>query len=216
MSDVIVVPGGEDAFGHRVPDFVVGNEHTVFEWCMVYSGRHPGFAPKDATVADRRQRLLSLGAIGPNISGPVLELTTLETHWDDRARHRIANAAFQELAEAIQTGRLELRRVYLDDRPGELDLTLCVIGKGPVLSIARRRRDYGQCIGALLARADAPEQQPPAQQNTKRMAVKHWITGRYPKGVPAGVTAKALARDIEREMHIIVSERTVRRALGRR
>jgi hypothetical protein len=33
--------GGTDPFGHRVHPFIVGDTHTIFEWCMIYTDRHP-------------------------------------------------------------------------------------------------------------------------------------------------------------------------------
>ena len=68
------------------------------------------------------------------------------------AHYRIANAVYQELATAIQTGSLEpKRRTYLEDRPDELDPTLCVLEAAPILAIAERRGDGGERIQKLLA-----------------------------------------------------------------
>jgi hypothetical protein len=50
---------------------------------------------------------------------------------------------------------------------------------------------------------------------TKREAVASWIAGRYPEGLPPGMTAKKIARDFEVEKKTSVNVRTVRRALGR-
>jgi hypothetical protein len=49
---------------------------------------------------------------------------------------------------------------------------------------------------------------------TKLCALKSWIFKYYPKGIPAGYGAKAIAREFRNETGISVSERTVRRALG--
>jgi hypothetical protein len=45
---------------------------------------------------------------------------------DDPTVYRTSNAVYQELVEGILTGRIDAKRVYLDDRPGELDPTLCI------------------------------------------------------------------------------------------
>ena len=49
-----------------------------------------------------------------------------------------------------------------------------------------------------------------------REAVASFIAKKYPKGLPAGMTLKAVARNFEKRSGRAVSERTVRRALGRR
>jgi hypothetical protein len=82
--------------------------------------------------------------------------------WDDPAIYRTSNAVYQELAEGVTTRRLDAVRRYCDDRPKELDFTLCIIDAAPVLAIARRRKDYGQYIAALLARTPAK----PASKST--------------------------------------------------
>jgi hypothetical protein len=52
---------------------------------------------------------------------------------------------------------------------------------------------------------------------SKREAVETWLAKQYPDGsVPAGTTAKALARAFGQETSITVDERTMRRALGRK
>jgi hypothetical protein len=104
---------------------------------MIYTNRHPaGAHPNhDGTTVERmRLRLILLGA-----SGQIDEVT------------RISNAVYRELAAGIEAGRIEPRkRVYLDDRPAEMDFTLCVIGVDPVLDVARRRQDGGRKIAELL------------------------------------------------------------------
>jgi hypothetical protein len=121
---------------------------------------------------------------------------------------RTSNAVYQELAEGITTRRLDAKRVYLHDRPGELDPTLCVLNFAPILAIAQRRKDYGPSIGRLLATV-APEvpEQPRPPRETKRNAVQRYIAHIYPEGIPAGVTNKEIARATK------VSPRTVQRAL---
>jgi hypothetical protein len=160
MPDKIVMPGGFDEWGHRWTDFVLDNEHTAFEWCMIYVDRNPAAYPNRdrATAVAQEMRLAALGAMGSNEPGPVTHITSsgAEIHfgtvWDDRVIPRTANAIYRELAEAIANGRFEARRVYLDDRPRELDPTLCVLDAEPVLAIAHSRRDYGQYIAQLMAK----------------------------------------------------------------
>ena len=38
-------------------DFVVGDELTVYEWCMIYTDRDPGVAAKHATAEAQRERM---------------------------------------------------------------------------------------------------------------------------------------------------------------
>jgi hypothetical protein len=133
-------------------DFTVGDERTVYEWCMIYSDRHPGVATLHATTANQKDRLLHLGAIATLIAGPFIAATPAgHSEVDTTAHYRVANAVYQELATAIQSGSLEpKRRAYLEDRPGELDPTLCVLEAAPILAIAERRGDYGGTIRWLL------------------------------------------------------------------
>jgi hypothetical protein len=139
-------------------DFVVGDELTIYEWCMIYTDRHPGVATKHATAEAQRERMQYLGAIAPLVSGPmtaVHEAGHFEV--DITAHYRIANAVYQELATAIQTGSLEpKRRAYLEDRPDELDPTRCVLEAAPILAIAERRGDGGEVIQKLLAERRQP------------------------------------------------------------
>jgi hypothetical protein len=122
----------------RSTSFVIGDEHTIFEWCMIYTDRHPGGVHPNhnsATVERMRMRLILLGACGQSD-----EVT------------RISNAVYRELAAGIKADRIHPRkRVYLDDRPAELDFTLCVIGVNHVLDVAQRRQDGGRRIAELLA-----------------------------------------------------------------
>jgi hypothetical protein len=50
---------------------------------------------------------------------------------------------------------------------------------------------------------------------TKRKAVAAWLDERYPDGIPAGTTAKHIARQFEAETGVRVDAKTVGRALGR-
>jgi hypothetical protein len=55
---------------------------------------------------------------------------------------------------------------------------------------------------------------PAGRRVTSREIVSSFIAQRYPHGVPAGLTYKSILNDLECEGHRI-SERTLRRALGR-
>jgi hypothetical protein len=156
MPDEIIIPGGvEEWLGRRFDDFAVGAKHTVFEWCMIYTDHHPtavlGDDSRTATARFLDMRLTLLGARGSN--EPRMRPHPTETDrgvWDDMMIYRTRNAVYQELVE----GRLDAERRYRDDRPGEPDPTLCILDAAPVLAIARRRKDYGQYIGRLLATQD--------------------------------------------------------------
>jgi hypothetical protein len=142
--------------------FVAGEEYSVFEWARLYIDLHPAVASMDRTVAGQEDRLRYLGAIpwplitpGSIPAGP----RACGGDWvvDTTAHYAITYAVYQELADDIQTGRLEpKRRVYLEDRQGVLDPTLCVLDAGPILKIARRRGDGGEVIQKLLAERRQP------------------------------------------------------------
>jgi hypothetical protein len=151
-------------FAISCTNFKVGDEHTVYEWCMIYAGRHPGVASADPTVDGQKDRLEYLGAIAPIVAGPItVTLAEQDFKVDTRAHYRIANAVYQELVTGIRTGSLEpKRRSYLEDRPDELDPTLCVIGTDPILRIAERRGDGGSLIRTLLGAPHQPAE-PPAR-----------------------------------------------------
>jgi hypothetical protein len=153
----IIIPGGVNDWwpSHRFDDFVVDDKHTVFEWCMIYTDRHPAVLRLDydrATAECQDYRLILLGALGTNEATWRPHPTEADKGiWDDPAPYRISNEVYQDLAAAIRDRRIEVeRRVYLDDRPDELDATLCIIEAAPVLAIARRRKGYGEAIARLL------------------------------------------------------------------
>src|SRR5207248_8855752 len=94
----------------------------------------------------------------PLVSGPMTATVAgQDFEVDTRKHYRSTNAVYQELATAIHTGSLEpKRRAYLEDRPGELDPTLCVLEAAPILAIAERRGDGGEVIQKLLAEGRQP------------------------------------------------------------
>jgi hypothetical protein len=215
MPDEIIIPGGHDEWaGHSWGDFVIGAEHTVFEWCMIYTDRHPtaflGNHYRTATAELQDARLTLLGARGSNEPGMRPHPTEpCKGVWDDQAIYRVCNAVFQELADGIRRDRLAAKRVYLDDLPGELDPTLCVLDAPLVLAIARRRDDYGQYIAQLLTADEGTKktERPKQQRETKIAVVRRYLESEYPNGIiPAEATDKVIARVTD------ASERTVRRA----
>ncbi len=105
--------------------------------------------------------------------------------WDNPAAFRTSNAVYQELAEGITSGKLDAKRVYLDDRPAELDLTLCILDAAPVLAIARRRKDHGQHIARLLATLENATAPSSDEKPSRRR-------GRIPRPVWKAATAKAM------------------------
>jgi len=156
--------------------FAARDEYSVFEWARLYIDLHPAVASMDRTVAGQEDRLRYLGVIpwpqmtpgsipgGPGAPG---------RDWavDTAAHYGITSAVYQELAEDIQTGRLESkRRVYLDDRPGELDPTLCVLDAEPILDIAERRGDGGEIIQKLLIAREVRPGQKAGAQKPKELA----------------------------------------------
>src|SRR5689334_5507174 len=92
-------------------DFPVTDMHTVYEWCMIYTDRHPGVAPMDATVEAQGERLQLLGAIGSNAAlviadSPIMVADTTgrrvtpgrRTEKVDISLHyRNSNAVYQQL-----------------------------------------------------------------------------------------------------------------------
>jgi hypothetical protein len=160
-------------------DFVVGDELTVYEWCMIYTDRNPAVAAKHATAEAQRVRMQYLGAKAPPASGPMpATVAGQDYEVDTREHYRITNAVYQELATAIQTGSLEpKRRAYLEDRPDELDPTLCVLDAAPILEIAERRGDGGQVIRKLLA-AREPVAPLPQRRGAYKGALNEWMAQR--------------------------------------
>jgi hypothetical protein len=151
------VPVGRATILHNidilVTGYVVRDEHSVYEWCMIYTDRDPRSASLYPYAAGQKERLQYLGAIAPLLSGPITVTRAGKDYYlDTRQHYRIANAVYQELANDIQTGAREpKRRAYLEDRPGELDPTLCVLEVAPILAIAERRGDGGEIIRKLVA-----------------------------------------------------------------
>jgi hypothetical protein len=131
-------------------DFLVGDEHTIYEWCMFYVDLHPRVASTEPTVAGQEDRLRYLGAIPPLVAGSMPD-PDHNRKVDIRAHRRISAAIYRKLAKAISTGELESKReAILEDKPDELDPTMCVLDAEPILEIAEHRGDYGETIRRLL------------------------------------------------------------------
>src|SRR5215472_16732320 len=92
--------------------FAARDEYSVFEWARLYIDLHPAVASMDRTVAGQEDRLRYLGVIpwlgitpGSIRGGPVAP--GLDWAVDTTAHYAITCAVYQELADDIQSGRLE-------------------------------------------------------------------------------------------------------------
>jgi len=152
LADVLSSSSGEVAIALRddigfenrvVPPFVIGNAHTIFEWCMIYTDRHPAAVHPDhnsPSAQDRDLRLNLLGAIGGARNDPGLHVLT---------------EVYRELELDIERDRiLPLKRAFANDAPDVFDATRCLIDVEPVLALARRRQDFGKTMAELLAAHD--------------------------------------------------------------
>lgn len=210
-------------------DFVVGGQHTIYEWCKIYVGLDPRVASTEPTVAGQEERLRYLGAIPPLVAGSI-PVPDHNANVDIRAHRRISNAVYQELATAIQTGSLEpKRRVYLEDRPGELDPTMCVLDAAPILAIAERGGDAGEVIKNLLAE----RRQPAASGSDRRRgaysgALEEWLAQKQTstlQRMPPDAFAREFKLYCERERQELLPllpkrlrsmERTIEKIIERR
>jgi transposase len=68
---------------------------------------------------------------------------------------------------------------------------------------------------ALDDQVNAPAKRTAGAKSSKREEVAEFIARNYPNGIPAKVTNKMIAIEYKAETGTAVSERTVRRALGR-
>jgi len=112
------------------------------------------------------------------------------------------------------TGRVVLRRLprqsFTPTLPPAVHFTLFPSSRSaPDLTDAAQQSPLA---GATL---QTPAGKPTAPQ-TKRAAFVGWMTKRYPRGIPPGTTAKMLAKEFSQDTRVVVNERTVRRALGRK
>ena len=186
-GEIAIILEGNIGFENRnVPPLIVGNGHTVFEWCMIYADRHPAMLHPNhngASFRDMRNRLTLLGATGGEQRDAYGEpmRSRNDPEW------QTMNEVFHELERDIERDRIiPLRRTFCDDAPSEFDPTRCLIGIEPVLAIARRRGDFGQTMAELLAkygnkgRDGKPRSVPPSREKAfwpvARVAALEWLT----------------------------------------
>jgi hypothetical protein len=155
--------GGVDPLGHRVHPFIIGDTHTIFEWCMIYTDRHPAAVNPDyngATVRDMEFRLTVLGAADVGLKDAYRELIGPLND----AEEQIRNEVYRELVRDIERDRITpAKAAYCSDAPEMFDATRSVIGVEPILALARRRGDFGPAIAGLLAAR-------PIQRNRERIS----------------------------------------------
>ena len=194
----MIIPGGKDFLGRHFDDFVVGDKHSVFAWCKILLDQNPSATWPvflSATANAREHRLTMLGARGSNLpavrphpteADVAIDETEDEaneairivlTVWDDKTPYRTQNALYQQLAENIRAGKIEYEPAYLDDCPGTLDETLCVVDKDVVLDIAERCGGCGRTITDLLSAR--VEQKPPEKCNRARPRVPNDVLRRW-------------------------------------
>jgi hypothetical protein len=151
-------PPNWEVHERRAPDFKVGIEHTVFEWCMFYTYTQPNLVPiyTGTTVDDMNTRLRAIGA-RPVTPLPNLRLWSAPDPGGKQSdpRSRIRNEVFRTIQAEIGADRIiPLKLAYCSDQPARFDLTMCVIAIAPVLEIARSRKDFGPTMAKLLTAHD--------------------------------------------------------------
>ena len=193
MSDQIIIPGGI-VLGHEIPGFAVADRHTVFEWCMIYTNDHPAgtcvFFPdydhSSPRLEDRHTRLQILGAAG----SPPYDAYRKPMGIPNNAKEQIRNSFYRELESAIGRGQITpLVAAYCDDDPDVFDATRCLIDAEPVLELARRRRDAGQYILALLARADVAAKPDTEKKPRREKPIKRRERSQIVEALPVLITA---------------------------
>src|SRR5215469_16413065 len=143
------IPASEYLSGRRAPRFVIRGQHTVYEWSMIYTDRHP--LPDDysagVTAADMLEREKWLGA---HIASRLDRGSRREQ--EAKRRRHIAGEVYRQIRAEIQAGQLQpLKRAYCADT-GQEDFTAHTLDITDVLALAERRRDAGRRFGAVLAR----------------------------------------------------------------
>jgi hypothetical protein len=161
---------------------------------------------------------------------------------DNAARYGVAQRELWGWAlDAIEKDVLRPDLILPEKTSKSLDTEFSHGGMGPLtlrkIISARRRVDrydpstenWAKCLmfdtaaferwlkKTLLAhRIPAHPKRAAGRKKTKRESVASLIAEIYPDGVPDGITVKVIAREIEaKKKELRVSERTVRRALGR-
>jgi hypothetical protein len=172
--------------------FRVKDELTVYEAALVYAARHPYpkfFGLKDGRKSKREQMLTYL-----NLKRP----------WAQLARD-----IFYQLGERIRRGRIKpIRPAY--DPGGKIDLFRTVIATADLMQVVNHGGDecpkyLGRFETKTIARA--------APKMTKRKEVEAFIEKKYPNGVD--VSYRVIALELS-AIGLRVSERTIRRARGRK
>jgi hypothetical protein len=110
-----------DLFGRRVRPFTIGNTHTIFEWCMIYTDRHPAAVNPNyngASLRDREFRLTVLGAT----SGGLRDAYGRPMGPTNDAEEQIRNEVYRELVRDIERGRITpVKTAYCSDAPDVFD-----------------------------------------------------------------------------------------------
>lgn len=189
MSEEITISLPDDLGfrGRHVPPFIVGDKHTVFEWCMIYTQRHPSMmhhAHNGASHEDMDLRLTLLGVTDSgirNVDPPEVdgENRLLGTSSVVRPSRQTMREVYHELVrrtdELIKGGKVALP--YCDDA-NVPDPTRCVIGLDPVLAVARLFGDYGQAMALLLAAHDGEEAGAKPKPRGPKPELREGVTGR--------------------------------------
>ena len=163
---------------------------------MVYAGRHPyphDFGPYDSR--NKRERCLTLLKLG--LSERLPRRQRAQRSWD----------IFCELGARIKRGRIKpIRFAY--DPGGEIDLFKTVILTADLMQIAKDRGNSPKYLRGFQTKTTARR-----AKMTKLEEVKAFLNKNYPNGVD--VSYKVLRVELSGS-GLRVSDRTIRRALGRK
>jgi hypothetical protein len=176
--------------------FQIGDELTVYEAAMVYAGRHPyphDFGPYDRN--DRREHCLTLLKLG--LKETPQKRPRAQRSWD----------IFCDLGERMKRGRIAPIRTARD-LAGEIDLIDTVIATADLVQLARDRDEQPKYLRGFQTKTTARR-----AKMTKLEEVKASIDKKYPNGVD--VSYRVLKVELS-AAGLRVSERTIRRALGRK
>jgi hypothetical protein len=174
------------------PDFEAGAKVTLYEASMALGGMHP-YAGWIAGLCCHTDDPKADDLKAKTLAGMATRERAVST-WPRPL------AIYRALRAEVLAGRLSPlgRRARCIDRPDVKDHTRYVLALDNVLAW------YASAFGA----DDGKE------PRLKIEVFQAWFANKYPKGAPAGTTAKALAREFKPKMQI--SESTVRRALGKK
>jgi hypothetical protein len=144
--------GGTDPLGHRVHPFIIRDTHTIFEWCMIYTDRHPAaLNPNNdgPTLRAKEFRLTLLGATG----GGLRDVYGQPLGSPNNPEEQIRNEIYRELVRDIERHRIiPVKTAYCSDAPDVFDPTRCLLDIEPILAVARRRGYFGPTLADLFAR----------------------------------------------------------------